>query len=100
MVTGGGRSYRRWRAGKTAAANRFFRETRFVSYNPTVGRHEIPNRRGPALLFALTVFGQGYRGRVQGVVTDSSGAIIPAATLALKNTGTGVEVTRTANDQA
>jgi hypothetical protein len=54
---------------------------------------------GALLLFALTAFGQEYRGRVQGVVTDASGAIIPAAGLTLKNTGTGVEVTRTANEQ-
>jgi hypothetical protein len=42
---------------------------------------------------------QEYRGRVQGTVTDATGAIIPGATLHLKNTGTGVELTRTTNEQ-
>ena len=42
---------------------------------------------------------QEFRGRVQGVVTDATGAVAPGATLTLRNTGTNVESTRTSNDQ-
>jgi len=50
-------------------------------------------------LFASAAFSQEFRGRVQGVVTDATGASVPAAPLTLKNTGTGVESTRMSNDQ-
>src|SRR5690242_20272242 len=60
-------------------------------------------RLGP--FFALVLLGgalsnaQEYRGRVQGVVTDSTGALVPGATLQLKNNGTGVQLTRVSNEQ-
>jgi hypothetical protein len=56
-------------------------------------------------LFAFLLLGgtialaQEFRGRVQGVVTDATGAVAPGATLTLRNTGTNVESTRTSNDQ-
>ncbi len=57
-----------------------------------------------ALLACLLVLGavgfaQEYRGRVQGVVTDPSGAFVPHVSLVLRNTGTGVEATRLSNEQ-
>lgn len=51
------------------------------------------------LLGALLAFSQEFRGRVQGLVTDNTGAVVPGATVALKNTGTGVEATRVTNEQ-
>ena len=52
-----------------------------------------------ALLCLLLLFGspsaaQSYRGRVQGVVTDESQAVIAGATVTLLNVGTGVSVVR------
>src|ERR1041384_2789050 len=54
-----------------------------------------------AVLFlaATIASAQEFRGRIQGAVTDSTGALMPGATLSLKNTGTGIETTRTSNDQ-
>jgi len=52
------------------------------------------------LLFATVwVSAQEYRGRVQGVVADSTGGVMPGASLVLKNTATGVEVSRVSNDE-
>src|SRR5689334_17491651 len=54
----------------------------------------------PVLLLAASMASaQEFRGRVQGVVTDATGALVPGAILTLKNTGTGVESARTSNDQ-
>ncbi|RPJ83777.1 MAG: TonB-dependent receptor [Acidobacteria bacterium] len=52
------------------------------------------------LLFgtAFTV-AQEYRGRVQGVVADTTGGVLPGASLVLTSTGTGVAVTRVSNDE-
>lgn len=46
------------------------------------------------LLFTASVEAQEYRGRVQGIVTDSSEAIIPGASVTLTSEGTGVANTR------
>ncbi len=52
------------------------------------------------LLMSVVVgLGQEYRGRVQGVVSDISGGVMPGVALVLTNVGTGVEVSRTANEQ-
>lgn len=50
------------------------------------------------VLFSSFSFGQEYRGRVQGVVTDPSEAVIPGATVTLTNVGTTVSSTRETNE--
>jgi hypothetical protein len=47
-----------------------------------------------SLFFTATVPAQELRGRVQGIVTDSSGAVIPAVTVTLRNVNTNVETMR------
>ncbi len=47
------------------------------------------------LASSLVLFGQGTTSRAVGVVTDSSGATIPNATVQLTNEGTGVTFTTT-----
>lgn len=50
-------------------------------------------------LYAVAVAsGQEYRGRVQGAVMDATNAVVPAATVTLRNVETGVEATRTTNE--
>src|SRR5258708_15655980 len=54
-----------------------------------------------AVLFfvmASVVAAQDYRGKVQGSITDENGAAIPGAHVVLRNTKTGVEVTRAADN--
>src|SRR6476620_4535136 len=46
------------------------------------------------LLTVSSVAAQDYRGKVQGSVTDEAGAAIPGAQVVLRNTLTGVDVTR------
>ena len=51
-----------------------------------------------ALLILLAPFVQAqYRASIQGVVTDSTGAVIPGAKLTLTNTGTNEKQVRTSN---
>ena len=55
----------------------------------------------PAILLVLlsgTVFGQEYRGRIQGQVTDSSKAAIPGATINLLNLKTNINTVRQSNE--
>ena len=52
---------------------------------------------GLALLGAGATSAQDVRARVQGLVTDSSGGVLPGASVVLTNEGTGVAVTRTTN---
>ncbi len=47
-----------------------------------------------AFLLAGGLSAQEYRGRVQGVVTDSTQAIVAGATVTLRNVATGVAATR------
>jgi hypothetical protein len=49
-----------------------------------------------SLLFPAALYAQ-YRTSIQGVVTDSSGAVIPGATLTLTNNGTGEKQVRTSD---
>ncbi len=53
-----------------------------------------------ALFFAMLPLAQAqdYRGRVQGVVTDSSEAAIAGATVTLANVNTGVRAVRQTNE--
>lgn len=46
------------------------------------------------VLFSSICYGQEYRGRVQGIVTDTSQATIARATVELRNVNTGVASTR------
>lgn len=62
---------------------------RFVNYLLTVT---------VILAFSGLAFGQDYRGKVQGTVTDDGGAIIPGAKVVLHNDLTKVEVTTISNE--
>jgi len=57
-------------------------------------------RRLGILLLTGAIFAQEYRGRVQGFVSDPSGAVIPGASLVLKNDDTGVDITHLTNARA
>jgi len=48
----------------------------------------------PLALLVVAASAQDIRGRVQGVVTDTTGAVIPAATVTLRNVNTNVAVER------
>src|SRR5437867_4464891 len=56
-------------------------------------------------VIAVLVFGgaaavaQEYRGRVQGIIVDATGGVIPGVSLVLRNDGTGVEVSRASNTE-
>jgi hypothetical protein len=49
-------------------------------------------------LLQLSVQAQTDQGRIAGVVTDANGAIVPGATISIKNERTGEERTATTND--
>ncbi len=53
------------------------------------------------LMFSLSLvaFAQDYRGKIQGLITDESGAIIPGAKVILQNNATKVEVTANTNEE-
>src|SRR5579863_2326887 len=50
-----------------------------------------------SLLFAVALLSQDTRGKVQGIVHDSSGAIVAGATVTLLNTDTGVRTVQQSN---
>src|SRR5437764_15126939 len=54
-------------------------------------------------LLLLTLFGaaaaQEFRGSITGKVTDSNGAVVPGATVTVKNLETNVEATATTNNE-
>lgn len=51
------------------------------------------------LAFCLTaLFAQDYRGKVQGIVTDSSQAVVVGAKVTLVNVNTGISVTKDTNN--
>ncbi len=59
--------------------------------------HRLAAKAQPLLLLfclCLCTFAQSYRGRVQGVVTDPTKAVINNATVTLTNVATGVAVVR------
>ena len=45
-------------------------------------------------LMALALFGQDYRAKIQGIVTDSSEASIAGAKVTIRNINTGITATR------
>src|SRR5215212_4389117 len=49
------------------------------------------------LASALCLYGQEYRGSIQGRVSDPSGAAVPGASVVVKNTDTGVPAEATTN---
>src|SRR5262245_9870676 len=49
------------------------------------------------LIMSALVWAQDYRGKVQGVVTDTGKAALANAKVVLRNEGTGVEVTHQTN---
>src|SRR5437868_6826410 len=51
------------------------------------------------LALAIPALAQDTRGKVQGTVSDSSGAVVPGATVALLNTDTNVQVTAQTNQE-
>jgi Carboxypeptidase regulatory-like domain len=51
------------------------------------------------LLLATAIFAQDYRGKVQGIITDDSGAVVPGAKVILHNDKTNVDVSTIANDE-
>lgn len=50
------------------------------------------------LILCSATFAQSYRGRVQGVVTDQTKAVVAGATVTLTNVATGVQVVRKSSD--
>src|SRR5258706_11321538 len=64
----------------------------------------MPSRSFGSCLAILLLTGaissaQEFRGRIQGAITDASGALVPGAILTLRNAGTGIEASRTSNAQ-
>jgi hypothetical protein len=55
---------------------------------------ELAGLVGLLMLFSAVGAAQSYRGRVQGIVTDQSQAVIAGATVTLLNVGTGVSAVR------
>ncbi|REJ77365.1 MAG: hypothetical protein DWQ47_13340 [Acidobacteria bacterium] len=51
-----------------------------------------------SLLFAAQAFGQATTGNITGIVTDSTGAVVPNATITVSNALTGVSITTTTGD--
>jgi hypothetical protein len=53
------------------------------------------------IIFALTstIFAQEYRGTITGTITDPNGAVVPNATVTVKNTGTNTSNTVTTNGE-
>src|SRR3954467_12470332 len=51
------------------------------------------------LTFALSAVGQTSNARLVGLVTDTTGAVIPGATVSVKNERTGESRSVTTNDQ-
>jgi hypothetical protein len=66
-----------------------------------MAQNRLPALLGPFLVFltlASLASAQDYRAKVQGVVTDSSEAVVVGATVTLHNENTGVSRTSTTNE--
>src|SRR5437762_3940118 len=51
------------------------------------------------LLACVFVLGQEFRGSITGKVADPNGAVVPGASVAVKNVETNVQLTTTTNDE-
>ena len=51
-----------------------------------------------ALVFVVSGFSQDYRGRIEGLITDQSKAVIAGCTVTLLNVNTGIRVVRQTSD--
>src|SRR6266540_1693921 len=51
-----------------------------------------------SLMFQLPVYAQTDRGRMVGTVTDANGAVVPGASVVVKNEHTGEQRTATTNE--
>ena len=51
-----------------------------------------------ALAFSLAVWGQSFGGRIVGMVTDSTGAVIPGVSVTAVNEGSGAQRRLTTDD--
>src|SRR6266704_1273836 len=49
-------------------------------------------------LMLPAAWGQEFRGKIQGLVTDASGAVIPGATITLHNIKTGIQTVKITNE--
>src|SRR3984885_5276188 len=80
----------------------------FTNKKFTLGRGPLNDRVFPRLLLVLTavalLWGSSAnaqlsgRGEIKGTVTDSTGAVVPGATVTATSTTTGVKFTRTTSD--
>jgi hypothetical protein len=50
------------------------------------------------MLFSPSLFGQGFQATITGVVTDQLGAVVPNATIEIKNLGTNAKITTVTNE--
>src|ERR1035438_7651245 len=50
------------------------------------------------LALAMSAGAQDYRARVQGMITDTSRAVVPGANVVLRNDNTGVQVSRQSSE--
>ena len=62
------------------------------------GSHRLKSAILLLVLFAVYGWAQGYRARVEGIVTDESSAVVPKATVTLLNVNTGIKVVRQTSD--
>src|SRR5437764_15450440 len=52
-----------------------------------------------ALLAGASALAQEYRGRVQGIIFDTSGAVVPGVNIVLKNDATNVEANKVSSGE-
>ena len=50
------------------------------------------------LVFAVTGLAQDYRGKIEGLITDESKAVVGGASVTLLNVNTGIRVVRKTSD--